>query len=128
MYFIYNEHNQNPTFPFTCFSLVGGFLFQMDLTQRIAIVASVNIVSVDTLEVGKQYLILHAEKQSTCSGWMTLLQLRENANRDIHVILPYRYNDALALKDVADIDSKSVVYDLFYRRRFECGGPNSVIF
>ena len=39
----------------------------------------------------------------------------------------YYTTDAFAFKDVADINSKSGIYNLFYSGRCACGGPNSFI-
>jgi len=61
-------------------------------------------------------------------GGMVASTQNTSLSRNTHLVANgYYTTDAFAFKDVADINSKSVIYNLSYCGRCECGGPNSVI-
>lgn len=84
----------------------------MDHTQWLANFTSEYVVSLETLTVGKPHPTLHVKKQSTSSGWMTLLKLGQKADRDVYVILPDRSNDQFTTKVIDEINSKLIFCNL----------------
>ena len=106
---------------------LAGSSFQMDLTQRVALIASGTTVRVDTLEVDKRYPILRAEIIITCNGSSVLLTLRESIDKFIQAFLPPKYNEAFTLNNVEDINNKIVMYNLIYRGLCSCSSSQSVI-
>ena len=67
----------------------------MDLTARFAKAASGNIASLDTLTIGRRYLITHAKRQVTQYGPAILVTLRLDPTDDVRVFLPQPFHGRL---------------------------------
>jgi hypothetical protein len=99
----------------------------MDLTQRVAFCASGNTVRIDRLELDRRCQILRAEKIISCSGAMVLLTVRENVDNFIQAYLPTKYREAFVLRDVTDINTKVVMYNLIFTGLCNCSGSQSAV-
>ena len=93
----------------------------MDLAARFAKVASGNIAAIDTLEVGRRYLVTHFQRQETQYGPAILATLRIDATSDVRVLLPKRFKDVFRDSDIDLIDTGTRIYHLVSHGRYPNG-------
>ena len=93
----------------------------MVLAARFAKVASGNIAPIDTLEVGRRYLVRHAQRQETQYGPAVLVTLRIDQTNDIRVFLPKRLTDVFRDGDIELINTGTRAYHLVSHGRYPNG-------
>ena len=93
----------------------------MDLTTRFAKVASGNIAPIDTLEVGRRYLVTHAQRQKTQYGPAILVTLQIDPTNNVGVFLPKRFTDVFRHSDIELINNSTRAYHLVYHGRYPDG-------
>ena len=93
----------------------------MDLAARFAKVAPGNIATIDTLEVGRRYLVTHAQRQETQYGQAVLVTLRINPTNDVRVFLPKCFTEVFQDGDIELINNGTRAYHLVYHGRYPNG-------
>ena len=93
----------------------------MDLTARFAKATSGNIASLDTLTLGRRYLITHAQRQETQYGPTILVTLRLDPTDDVRVFLPNRFTDVFSESDIELINKGTRTYHLVSHGRYPNG-------
>jgi hypothetical protein len=93
----------------------------MDLAARFAKLASGNIASIDTLEVGRRYLMIHAQRQETQYGPATLVTLRFDPTNDVRVFLPKHFTYVFRKSDIELINTGTRTYHLVSHGRYPNG-------
>ena len=93
----------------------------MDLTVRFAKAAFGNIAPVETLEVGRRYLVTYAQRQNTQYGPAILVTLRIDPTNDVRVFLPKRFTDVFRNSDIELINNSTRAYHLVYHGRYPDG-------
>ena len=90
----------------------------MDLAARFAKVASGNIAPIDTLEVGRRYLVTHVQRQETQYGPAILVTLRIDTANDVMVFLLKRFTDVFRDSDIDLINTGTHTYHLVSQGRY----------
>ena len=93
----------------------------MDLMARFAKAASGNIASLDTLTIGRRYLITHAQRQVTQYGPTILVTLRLDPTDDVRVFLPNRFTDVFLESNIELINTGTRTYYLVSHDRYPNG-------
>ena len=93
----------------------------MDLTVRFAKAASGNIAPVNTLKVGRRYLVTYAQRQNTQYGPAILVTLRIDPTNDVRVFLPKRFTNVFRDSDIELINNSTRAYHLVYHGRYSDG-------
>jgi len=93
----------------------------MDLTARFAKVATSNVVSVETLQVGRRYPVTRAQRQETHYGLAILLTLWIDPTKDVKVYLPKRFTDVFLDSDIELINNGNRAYHLVFHGRYPKG-------
>ena len=93
----------------------------MDLSVRFALVATVNIVRINTLEEGRRYVVTFAQRQGIQYGQSILLTQRVDPTNNVKIYLPKRYTDVFQDEDIEHINNGTRSYKLVYHGRY----PNS---
>ena len=93
----------------------------MDLTAPFAKAASDNIATIDILEVGRRYLVTHAERQETQYGPAIPVTLRIDPTDDVRVFLPKRFTDVFRDSDIDLINAGTRTYHVVSHGRYPNG-------
>ena len=93
----------------------------MDLTARFAKATSGNIASLDTLTIGRRYLITHAERQETQYGPAILVTLILDPTDDVRLFLPKRFTDVFLERDIELINTCTRTYHVVRHGRYPNG-------
>ena len=93
----------------------------MDLAARFARVASANIASLETLEVGKRYRINHVQRMETQYGPSILVTLQIDATSEGRVFLLKRFAEVFLDSDITLINNGTRTYHFVYRGRSHNG-------
>ena len=83
--------------------------------------ASGNIAPIDNLDVGRRYLMTHAERQGTRYGPAILVTLRIDPTNDVRVFFPKRFTDVFRDSDIELINTGTRTYHLVSHGRYPNG-------
>ena len=93
----------------------------MDLSPRFAKLASGNIAPIDTLEVGRRYLVTHAQRQETQYGPDIVVTMRIDPTNDVKVFVPKHFTDVFGDSDIDLINIGTHTYHLVSHGRYPNG-------
>jgi hypothetical protein len=93
----------------------------MDLIRRFDNAASHTTVKIPSLEIGRRYEILAAERVTTRYGPSILLTIAlgtsssSSSSDSVRVFLPTRYTDVITDEDISTINTRQVQLHLVYK-------------
>ena len=90
----------------------------MDLSARFVLVASGNVVRINTLDEGRRYAVTYAQRQDTQYGPSILLTLRVDPTNSIKIYLPKRLTEVFRDRDIEHINTGTLSYHLVYHGRY----------
>jgi hypothetical protein len=91
----------------------------MDLAQKFEAPCSSNIISISSLEVGRKYPIVLANRATTRFGPTILLSLQESVDRMGKIFLPSRYSSVFSDTDIEDVNCQKVSPHFMYQGKSE---------
>ena len=90
----------------------------MDLIRRFDNAVSYRAVKILSLEIGRRYEIMLAERVTTRYGPSVLLTINLGTSDTVRVFLPTRYSNVITDDDMATINMRHVQLHLVYKETF----------
>jgi hypothetical protein len=85
------------------------------LSSHFQAIASGIIVTIDTLEIDREYPVTFARRLTIQYGPTVQLTLRTDGDESVKVFLPKRYAELVSDTDIKDINSSIKQYKLIFR-------------
>jgi hypothetical protein len=87
----------------------------MDLVTKFQAANACRYVNISSLETGRQYPIVFAERATTRFGSTVLMVIQDSPTSTVRVFLARRYATVVSSEDIAQINTKGVNLNLVFK-------------
>jgi hypothetical protein len=87
----------------------------MDIVSKFQAANACRHVNISSLETGRQYPIVFAERVTTRFGSTVLMVIQDSPKSTVKVFLPRRYATVVSSEDIAQINAQGVNLHLVFK-------------